>query len=61
MEKSTRFSVSEKILDGVMKYLGNRPFVETAGLITSLQQDAKPIEEAEEINEAPVSSAEEKA
>jgi len=38
MEKVT---LSTQLVNGIMQYLGNRPYVEVANLITALQQEAQ--------------------
>jgi len=38
MEKVT---LSTQLVNGIMQYLGNRPYVEVANLITAVQQEAQ--------------------
>jgi hypothetical protein len=44
--------VSTKILQDILNYLANRPYTEVAALIQTLQDDAKPIPEEENKQEA---------
>ena len=46
-----RYSVSEKILDGILGYLGTCKYQEVAQIITALQQDAKEIKVSEDKSE----------
>ena len=39
-----RYEIDEKILNGILQYLGTQPFQAVAGLIDSIQKDIKKIE-----------------
>lgn len=39
-EKMDEIKLSTQLVNGILQYLGTRPFVEVAGLIQSVQQEA---------------------
>lgn len=43
MNDQKRFSISERLLDAVVQYLGTKPFNEVAGMVSELQKDIRPI------------------
>jgi hypothetical protein len=43
--------VSTKILQDIINYLANRPYTEVSQLIKTLQEDAKPHEEEQQVSE----------
>ena len=43
-----KFTVDQEVLNKVMSYLGQKPFVEVHELIKLIQESAKPIEESKE-------------
>jgi hypothetical protein len=46
-----RHSVDTRVLQDIINYLGNKPYVEVMQLITDLQNDAKAIPESSEASE----------
>jgi hypothetical protein len=40
-----RFSLSENLINEVLKYLGSKPYGEVANIIAAIRQDAKQVEE----------------
>jgi|694.fasta_scaffold00313_56 hypothetical protein len=41
--------VSTKVLQEILNYMANRPYTEVAALIKSLQEDAQPMLQKEEV------------
>lgn len=45
-QEMANYALPEDILNKTLEYLGTRPFIESAGLIQAIQQNAKKLEEA---------------